>query len=37
MELDFHLAKRELLMHEQFDHPNIIKVEDAYFNDKAGW
>lgn len=36
-ESDFKMAKKELLLLEQLQHPNIVQLEDAYFNDKAGW
>ena len=31
------MAKKELLLLEKLEHPNIVKLEDAYFKDKAGW
>ena len=34
---DFKMAKKELLLLEQLEHPNIVKVEDAFFKDKAAY
>lgn len=31
------MAKKELLLLEQLDHPNIVKLEDAYFKDQVGF